>query len=307
MAKNIVVAELVENIGGWDRVRNALDEIRACRDETQSFFGGIFDQLDSLCETLLTRQRQVENPAAERSDNVLASGTAGNNRLDCLLKEFDAGREEIRGAQQTVQEQLTRLAAAKEDLTAARNELQAARAELARQGQELSAISSQSISASQEVQSSIKDEIRQMDEQRSLLEKECAAMEKAAESNIQNKIQDVERQQALLENQRAAMEMELASVGDKAARIADMLAEQKRISAPQQAEWVENLLQMRAMLENLTRQFAQGKRQVEASPPVIRQTGVAAAASADPVLESVLAQFEVLQQDRVFRRSETAG
>ncbi|MGA2797064.1 MAG: hypothetical protein ABSE63_05775, partial [Thermoguttaceae bacterium] len=66
--KNIVVAELVENISGWDRVTSALDEIRVCHEESQAFFGGLCDQLDSLCGSLLSRQQQIEKQAAERRD-----------------------------------------------------------------------------------------------------------------------------------------------------------------------------------------------------------------------------------------------
>ena len=63
---------------------------------------------------------------------------------------------------------------------------------------------------------------------------------------------------------------------------------------------------MRTLLEGLTRQIAERRRQAESSPAVKPTSGVAAAASGDPVLDSVLAQFELLQQDRLFRRSETA-
>ncbi|MGA2798782.1 MAG: hypothetical protein ABSE63_14470, partial [Thermoguttaceae bacterium] len=117
----------------------------------------------------------------------------------------------------------------------------------------------------------------------------------------------MEQQQSLLETERAAMEQELASVGNKTAEIAELLAEQKRMSDPQQGQWAEEMRQMRALLENLTRQITENKRQVESSPAVKPQSGVAAVASGDPVLESVLAQFEVLQQDRVFHRSESGG
>ena len=303
-----MVAELVENISGWDHVRSALDEIRVCHDDTQTFFSGVFDQLDSLCETLLTRESNWQKPAAHAERRCLGNRDCPRiDRWDSLIREIEAGREEFRGTHQIAQEQISRISAAAEGLTAARNELQTARGELARQGEELSAIRSQSIAAWQEVRSSIKDKIREMDEQRSLLEKERAAMEKAAESNIQDKIHDVEQQQALLEKEREAMEKELASVGNKAEEIAGLLAEQKRASGPQQPAWAEDLLEMRAMLENLTRQVAQERRQTEPSAHANRQSGFAAAANSDPVLESVLAQFEVLQQDRIFRRSETTG
>jgi chromosome segregation ATPase len=299
-----VVAELLENINGWDRVTSALDEIRVCHDESQTFFGGVFDQLDSFCGSLLSRQQEIEKLGARRFDNIPATNAAEGRRWDSLLTALEEGRADIRGAQQTVQEQIARLAAAAEDLTAARSEFQTVRGELARHGEELTVIRSQTLAASQEVESSIKNKIREMDEQRSLLEKKREEMEKAVESNINGKIRDMEQQQSLLEKDRAAMEKELASVGNRAAEIADLLAEHKLTSAQQQGQWAEDLRQMRALMENLSRQFPQNKRQAESSPPK-SLSGVAAAASNDPVLESVMAQFEVLQQDRVFRRAES--
>jgi chromosome segregation ATPase len=269
---------LVENIGGWDRVKSALDEIRVCHDESQAFFSGVFDQLDLLCGSLLSRRQQIEKLGAERGENNPATDAAEKHRLDSMAKEYEEGRAEIRGTLQTAQDQIARLAAAAEDLSAARSEFQSVRDELARHGEELAAIRSQTLAASQEV-----------------------------ESSINNKIHDMEQQQSLLEKQRAAVEKELASVGDRAAEIADLLAEQKRMSAPQQGQWAEEMRQMRALLENMVRQTAQGKRQAEPSPDLKPISRVAAVATGDPVLESVLAQFEILQQDRVLRRSESGS
>ena len=62
---------------------------------------------------------------------------------------------------------------------------------------------------------------------------------------------------------------------------------------------------MRTLLEGLTGQIAEKKRQSDSAPAVTAPSGVAAVALNDPVLESVLAQFEILQQDRLLRRSET--
>jgi hypothetical protein len=80
-----------------------------------------------------------------------------------------------------------------------------------------------------------------------------------------------------------------------------------------QSRCEEQLRQMCALLETLTRQAAEGKRQVE-NPPATESapaaksfSGVAAAALDDPMLESVLTQFEVLMQDRISRRNENAG
>jgi chromosome segregation ATPase len=267
-----VVAELTENIGGWERIERSLDDIRACHEESLVFFDGVFDQLDSLCGSLLSRQREMQ-----RQDTISASVAADNNRWDSLRKEFEEDRAEIRSAQQGVQQQIVRLAAAADDLAATRIEFQAVRGELARHGEELTAVRSQIMAASQE-----------------------------AEAGVKNKIHDLEQQRSLLENERTAMEKGFESVEKRAAQMAELLDEQKSVSDARQDLWAEDLRQMRTLLENLNRLIAEGRRQIESSPAVKPRSGVAAAAASDPVLASVLAQFEVLQQDRLFRLSDTA-
>jgi hypothetical protein len=86
-----------------------------------------------------------------------------------------------------------------------------------------------------------------------------------------------------------------------------LLAEQKRQIAQQQTQGSAELQHIRAMLETLARQ----NREIEASPPPAAEPAPpppqaakpATGAPADPVLGSVLAQFEMLQQDRARRRS----
>jgi chromosome segregation ATPase len=272
-----VVVELTENIGGWERIKSALDEIRACHEDSQSFFSGVFDQLDSLCGSLLSREQQIEKQAAKQRNNNSATEPVEDNRWDLLLKELEDDRAELRGTQQTVKRQIVQLTAVADDLAMARNEFQTVRGELARHSEELTTVRSQTLAATQE-----------------------------AESSIKNKILDMEQQQSLLEKERAVMETELESVRNRASEITELLAEQKRLSAPQQNQWAEDLQQMRTLLETLTRQITENKKQIEPLPAVKPASGVAAVALGDPVLESVLAQFEILQQDRFYRRSETA-
>jgi chromosome segregation ATPase len=272
-----VVAELTANIGGWEQIKSALDEIRACHEESLNFFSGVFDQFDSLCGSLLSREQQIEKQTAKQQDNILASDPVEDNRWELLLKEFEEDRAELRGTQQTVKQQIAQLTAVADDLAMARNEFQTVRGELARHSEELTTVRSQTLAASQE-----------------------------AELSIKNKILDMEQQQSLLEKERAVMETELESVRSRAMEISELLAEQKRMSVPQQSQWADELQQMRTLLETLTRQITETKRQSESSPVVKPSSGVAAVALGDPVLESVLAQFEILQQDRFSRHSGTA-
>jgi chromosome segregation ATPase len=271
-----VAVELTENIGGWERINSALDEIRACHEDSLIFFSGIFDQVDSLCGSLMSREQQIKQQTARQRENKSVAVPVEDNRWDLLIKEFEEDRAELRGTQQTVKQQIVQLTAVADDLAMARNEFHSVRGELARHSEELTAVRSQTQAASQEVESSIK-----------------------------NKIHDMEQQQSLLAKERAVMETELESVKNRASEIAELLAEQKRLSVPQQSQWADELQQMRTLLETLTRQITENKRQIEPVPAVKPASGVAAVALGDPVLESVLAQFEILQQDRFYRRSET--
>ncbi len=276
----------------------ALNEIRACHVETMSFFNGVFDQLESLYGSLLAREQHVVKQADVGEDNVSAADAAEKNRWDMLRQEFAEDREELRHAQQAVGQKIDRLSAVADDLAAARNEFQTVRGDLARHNEELTAVRTQMQAAAQEVEISIK-----------------------------NKILDLDRQQSLLEKDRALMETGLESVGSRAAEMAELLGEHKRLAAAQQGNWAEELQQIRLMLDVLARhteehmrqteedklqvlqekrQAGEEKRQSEPSPAAKPPAGVAGVALSDPVLESVLAQFEILQQDRHSRRSDSS-
>jgi len=272
-----VVAELTENIAGWGRIKSALDEIRACHEDTLTFFIGALEHLDLLCGSLASRQQHIENQSATQRDIITASEATDDNRWDMLQKKFEEDRTEFSDIRQTVQQQIAQLTAVSGDLARTRNEFQTVRGELVRHSEELTAVRSQMLAAPQEV-----------------------------ESNVQNKIRDMEQQQSLLEKERAAMEAELQSARNRAAEKEELLAEQKRSADLLESNWVEEFREMRQILEALARPVAESKRQIESTPTVTTPSGVAAVALGDPVLESVLAQFEILQQDRLNRRLETA-
>lgn len=275
--KNSVVTELTENIAGWGRIKSAMDEIRACHGDTLTFFSGVFEDLDSLCGSLLSREQELQKQAAVRREDMSASEAMDNNHWEFLHKEFEEDRAELRETQQTVRQQIGQLKGVADDLAAARSEFQTVRGEIARHSDELTAARSQTAATSEEAEAGIKEKIREMEQQKSLLEKE-----------------------------RAVMEKELESVRSRAAEMAELNAEQRRLVAPLQSKWSEDLQQMRMMLESLTRQIEESKRAIETSPAERPASGVGAVAMTDPVLESVMAQFEVLQQDRFCRRLATA-
>jgi hypothetical protein len=110
------------------------------------------------------------------------------------------------------------------------------------------------------------------------------------------------QQQGLADRQRAELETELDSVRGRAAEMAESLAEQKRLFARQQAEWCEELKRMRGLMETMSEKLARGIPAASAAAPAPAVPAKEDASAADPVLDSVLAQFEILQREASRRR-----
>ncbi len=112
-----------------------------------------------------------------------------------------------------------------------------------------------------------------------------------------------------LQQQREELEAELETVRTRAAELSDALDEAKRQSVEDRAEWSTELKQMRRILERQSELLATAPTQpvaaaaVSASPG--REKGAAAVATEpakDPVLGSVMAQFEKIRKERAQRR-----
>ncbi len=126
-----------------------------------------------------------------------------------------------------------------------------------------------------------------------------------------------------LEQDRQALEQELEEVRNRAADLAKTVGEQKRQMADERAEWTAELRQLRRILDKQASWIAQQTQQPPAaivnsldSPnPVQQLQGQSSAvnpngcqtsnqpATRDPVLGSVLSQFELLRKDLQRRRA----
>ena len=109
-----------------------------------------------------------------------------------------------------------------------------------------------------------------------------------------------------LERQRGELEAELELVRIRAAELEQALDEEKRSAREQQSQLGREMVHLRELLE---RQAAQLSRYCEAQAhaaagdaPVRRDE---AGQAADPVMGSVMSQFELLQKDRIRRNAET--
>lgn len=130
----------------------------------------------------------------------------------------------------------------------------------------------------------------------------AAPVDPQAELRLREQLQAMAEQHVALRQEHAAVERELDTVRAHAAELAESLDVEKRAFSHQQAVWTEELQRMRRLLEGLAQRAA---APVVSMPlPTPAQVGATAAAE-DPVLDSVMAQFAMLQKDVARRR--TAG
>lgn len=123
-----------------------------------------------------------------------------------------------------------------------------------------------------------------------------------------------------LELERCSLETELEALRVRTAELADHLAEVKRESAEERAEWSSELKQLRRALERQSElladrlaiaqaidhvpssMVAHPAANLSSQDTVVMPTVSSAPTSKDAVLGSVMAQFEMLQRDRQRRR-----
>jgi len=286
-----VICGECEPLAGWKGVEDAVTEIRSSCAEVERFFEQLFAQLESLADSLAAREAQLRRSESElRSSRVAAEDALADSEaaatsvsvtaLQQLVEHTQQQNQQLLRTQQQFEEQLARLTAMAAELA----ELKA----IWRQAQPLAE------TAPDDGEQSYREQLRQMAEQ-----------------------------QLLLERERIELQSELETARGQVAELAEQLAEQKRLAALQQAQWNEELKRIRLLLESSARGV---------SPPVERQTAMRknaaaaeqrcereqaqqpAAATAEPaaapqgrprdvVLDSVLAQFEILQKDIARRRA----
>ncbi len=136
------------------------------------------------------------------------------------------------------------------------------------------------------------------------------SVSEAAQTRQQSRdrqLQELQRQQQLWDQDRAILERELEAVRNRAAELNAALAQQKREAEMQQSQWAAELKQMRRTLQQMARRLAAPAEQAsvpaaaefDARPPA---PTAGREAEADPVLDSVVAQFQLLQSDSARRR-----
>ncbi len=136
-----------------------------------------------------------------------------------------------------------------------------------------------------------------------------AAEDAATRDALQQQLRQMTARQALMEEEKKELEAELETVRSRAAEMADSLTEHKRLLGQQQTEWAGEFRRIRSLLEGFPNRLAEvmpSAREVDQPmerEPVMRAATPHAAKANDPALESVVAQFEMLQRDMARRRA----
>lgn len=151
----------------------------------------------------------------------------------------------------------------------------------------------------------LESQAAELQRQREALEAERQRLQAEAERTLEAEHQ--RQTQALAEEsrQREVLENELEVVRMRAAELAESLAEQSRQIAQERAQWSEEIARMRRLLETLVRHPPAPAGRDEENPPAAEPPRTAPASRAsgeDPVLNSVMAQFQMLQKDLARRR-----
>ena len=287
----------------WRRAGDVLAEISASHDEAARFWGELFQQLERLSGELVERQRawQAEQ---QRTEREIRERTAELERQHAAMA---AQRERIR---EEVVAEVTQAAiasaAADEHLRRMREEVEQERAK------------SQSALQSAEAQlAQLTRATAELGEARKQVEREREQFDVAptepqgavVRERLLEQLRQAEEQRAVLERERAVLETELETVRGRAAELAETLAQQKRQMAEERTVWMDEIKRMRHLLETISQR--QAEHHAAEEPPAVhrgsesrggRNLGSGNETAGDPVLSSVMAQFEMLQKDLARRR-----
>lgn len=294
---------------GWESVESALAQLRTGGEEFEQFINEQLDGLFRLNQQLDARRQQLDQREqairTEREDSQKQIARAESERdaentarLAQLAAELDAARGELTAARSelgVVQ------ASAQRDVDAAvqqANELRAAadeRDELSVKLDRVQKESTQLAGAAEELET-IRAEL-------AAVRAELAERKRQASSTAAPPDEETARRLQSLEQERSALETELEHVRIRAAETADALDEQKRRSTVERAEWSGELKQLRRTLERQSQLLAERRHETPtvATPPAAKSND---RHSSDPVLDSVMAQFETLQKDLIRRRNQ---
>ena len=293
-----------------EELRGPLEDLSASHAEFDEFFTRACEELETLAADLARRQESWQTEQAEREAELERRAARLEDERSEVASHWERAQvlvqqnrsDSIAVGEEKGAQVKNLLEEAQHERTALHNALEVTQSQAAQLAEVVSQLS-QTRSELTEVRQEIKD----YPEQFGAAGAEAANAPQVAE--LEARIHQLEQERAELHQERAVLETELESVRNRAAELSEGIAQERQQMSHERTEWTAELKRMRRMLET----FAQ--RQIE-----LAEAGVAGQARAsaetdqnqsaetakDPVLDSVMAQFEMLQKDLAKRRKSAA-
>ena len=289
--------ELTEAASAVASVRDAIGGLCDTHDEFAKTVGDTFDHLESLSLELFARHKRLELSVQHQAEHEAADAKNEHHLEECLEKlchleaNVTAAQEASSQMQSEVSATLQRMQQEHVELCEAQEELRQISAEFRtlREGVEQDRI------AANRTQQSILEHLQQLTD--AWTESQAAQSPSGYEEQLASLIEMTRQQEATWQHDRAELEAELLAERQLADEQAKALAEQRRAVADQQAELAGELKRMRSLLEFLSNQMSQPLGDNNGSGMQISSS------SENAALESMLAQFQMLQRDVAQRRA----
>ncbi|OHB78924.1 MAG: hypothetical protein A2W31_10605 [Planctomycetes bacterium RBG_16_64_10] len=285
-------------------VKACFAELQAQQGELERYFADSFRELESLRadlgqfhEELRIQRSELERGRRDLEATARELEQQQSSQLAALQEKYEAAQAELdRLRQQPDESRLAREAVLERQIDQLQNECNRFESE--------SEVARTRVA---ELTATIED-LSQADRDHNTVDETLCDARQRLEIAAQE-MSSKEAQISKLEQERDDLEAELDSVRSRAAELSDTLDQIKRESIEERAEWSAELKQMRRVLERQTDLLTprpSSRLAVAAPTATMPMTTAGSAASAqsaaDPVLGTVMAQFEKIRQERAQRR-----
>jgi len=318
-----VSTDLLAELDGWDVVSESLEAFRAGHEESGRFLAELLDRVDSLLLELL-REQERWRAEHQRAQSELSQKAMllhhQEQQIACEWAQIEQARAEGRATEPDAEQQ-QRLEAMLEQVQQDWAALCESLPETEAHGKLLAGVTGQMTEARVEL-ADLRAEMQRLIEPIELVAQE--ALPQRASEWLQAEMSAVREERDAMRQERLLLESELENVRRRSEQSAEALEEQKRAAAEQESHWREEFRRQRSLLEELAGRLAatgpacsvapaEGVDNPSAIPPAVaaqdgrpRRAAKGGTGGGDSALESVRAQFELLQEEASRRRKENA-
>lgn len=313
--------------GDDERVRKVLEEANqertALRKQLEASQGQV-EQLAAVTSELVGAQTQLAK-AQTKLAGAQTELTTSHSELAAAHSDLAAARAELADAREEIVRQQSQIESAgmgsaeaesqlretlrrtEEDRANLRDQLETARKEPSGEGP-----SAEDQRALQAELAQAREESGRQAERIESLRAEVASAQSVPTSGREDDAlrEQLQQERTAFAHERNGLESELETIRNRAADLTELIETQKREMATERAGWTDEFKRLRHMLENrLQSQPAPSNRISHADDPQPQapETAPTQPGAGDPVLDSVMAQFEMLQKDLIRRRAKKSG